>query len=87
MKRYYTLFKGRVQGVGFRYQVFMIAQRLKITGIIKNLYSGDVEMEAQGENVDKFIDEILKLKGFIRIDDYAIKEIAVKEEKEFSVKY
>lgn len=35
MKRYKIIFKGRVQGVGFRYTSKIIADKLKLTGTIK----------------------------------------------------
>ncbi|AZU62502.1 acylphosphatase [Neobacillus mesonae] len=42
-------FSGRVQKVGFRLELFTIAQRLKLTGWVKNLEDGSVEAELQGE--------------------------------------
>ena len=41
-------FYGQVQGVGFRYHSTYIAQHVGVTGWVKNLYDGRVEMEAQG---------------------------------------
>ena len=43
------LFFGRVQGVGFRYRAYYAAVQLKLSGWVRNLYDGTVEMEAQGE--------------------------------------
>ena len=40
---------GLVQGVGFRYFVQRQASRLGIRGCVRNLYDGDVEIEAEGE--------------------------------------
>ena len=42
--------KGRVQGVGFRYSAMREAQRLGINGYVKNTYSGDVELWAEGQS-------------------------------------
>ena len=69
MKTYHLIFKGRVQGVGFRYTSKMIADRLKLVGSVKNLYNGDVEVYVKGEevNIEKFIEEINNQR-FIRID-------------------
>ena len=47
MRRRY-LIGGRVQGVGFRYFAQRSAARLGITGWVRNLPDGRVEMEAQG---------------------------------------
>ncbi len=41
--------QGRVQGVGFRYFVMERAILLRLTGIVRNLRSGDVELVAEGE--------------------------------------
>jgi acylphosphatase len=46
-KRYY--FKGRVQGVGFRYQTHQIAAAFPVQGFVQNLADGRVEMHAEGE--------------------------------------
>ena len=40
--------RGRVQGVGFRYFVFQIAQEIGIAGWVKNLRDGRVEAHAEG---------------------------------------
>jgi acylphosphatase len=37
-----------VQGVGFRYEAWLIAQKLELTGFAENLPSGKVRMEIQG---------------------------------------
>ena len=46
--RKHMIIDGRVQGVGFRYHSTYIAQHVGVTGWVKNLYDGRVEMEAQG---------------------------------------
>lgn len=37
---------GRVQGVGFRYFVYRTAKRLGVSGWVKNLPNGSVELQA-----------------------------------------
>jgi acylphosphatase len=49
---------GLVQGVGFRYFVHRHATRLGITGWVCNRFSGEVELEAEGERA--MIEEIIK---------------------------
>ncbi len=44
----HVIFSGRVQGVGFRYTCHRIAIRYDLTGFVKNLPDGSVEMLAQG---------------------------------------
>ena len=41
-------FSGRVQGVGFRYTVRMVASRFAVTGFVKNLPDGRVQLVAEG---------------------------------------
>ena len=38
---------GRVQGVGFRYFTYRSAQRLGVTGWVRNREDGDVEVHAE----------------------------------------
>ena len=42
-------YSGRVQGVGFRYTVRMLAARLAVTGFVKNLPDGRVQLVAEGQ--------------------------------------
>ena len=48
----HVIFIGRVQGVGFRYTAHRIAQRHQLTGFVRNLPDGTVEMLAQGHAQD-----------------------------------
>lgn len=45
-------FTGRVQGVGFRYTTQSIAARFAVTGYVRNLPDGRVELVAEGEQVE-----------------------------------
>ena len=47
-KQLYALFSGLVQGVGFRFTVCRIAEAYSVTGFVRNLSSGDVELVAEG---------------------------------------
>jgi acylphosphatase len=44
----HIIFKGRVQGVGFRYTTHRAANRYGLTGYVKNLPNGTVEALLQG---------------------------------------
>jgi len=48
---------GMVQGVGFRYFACRLAQEYPVTGYVRNLPSGDVEIVAEGaqEAVQSFL--------------------------------
>ncbi len=43
-----VLYSGRVQGVGFRYTAKTVAAGFEITGTVKNLPDGRVELVAEG---------------------------------------
>ncbi len=44
-----VIYRGRVQGVGFRWTTCGIARRFAVDGSVRNLADGTVEMIAQGE--------------------------------------
>jgi acylphosphatase len=60
MKRLTVHFSGRVQGVGFRYTAQRMARQYPITGYVKNLSDGRVEMVVEGDDqhVDGFIEAV-----------------------------
>jgi acylphosphatase len=51
------VYKGHVQGVGFRYRTYRLAMEHPISGYVKNLPDGSVELVAQGSQaaVDTFL--------------------------------
>ncbi len=54
------IFAGRVQGVGFRFTARRAASRRQLTGFVRNLWDGTVEMFAQGrsEDIDDCIQDL-----------------------------
>jgi acylphosphatase len=48
----HIIFKGRVQGVGFRYTTRHIAAQFPVTGYVRNQPDGSVEAVIQGEEQD-----------------------------------
>lgn len=52
MERIYAIAQGQVQGVGFRYFIQTLARTLHLTGWVRNMRNGMVEMELQGEESD-----------------------------------
>lgn len=57
-KRLHIFFSGRVQGVGFRYTVKAAALGFEVTGNVRNLPDGRVELVAEGEK--KELEEFLQ---------------------------
>ena len=43
------IYKGRVQGVGFRFTAVDLASKFKVTGYVMNSHDGNVEVVAEGE--------------------------------------
>ena len=65
----HIIFSGTVQGVGFRFTAHRIANRYQLTGFVRNLPDGNVEMLAQGqpEDIDNCIQDIKEsLGGYVR---------------------
>ncbi|MHC4351822.1 MAG: acylphosphatase [Planctomycetota bacterium] len=54
----HIIFSGTVQGVGFRFTAHRMAGRHQLTGYVRNLSNGTVEMLAQGSAGD--IDDCLR---------------------------
>ena len=48
-KRLTAYFSGTVQGVGFRYTTERLAGRFPVTGFVRNLSDGRVELVVEGE--------------------------------------
>jgi len=57
MKTKQVFYEGRVQGVGFRWTTKKLAQGYDVTGAVRNLPDGRVEMLVRGEpaEVDDFL--------------------------------
>ncbi len=51
-----------MQGVGFRYTVIRLAARFPVAGTVRNLSSGAVEIDVEGDDdaVNDFIDAVLR---------------------------
>jgi len=65
----HAIFRGQVQGVGFRFTVHHIASGYRLTGFVRNLPDGTVEMLAQGtpDDIDSCISQIQdSFAGYIR---------------------
>ena len=78
-----VIFKGRVQGVGFRAWVYEQARRIDLKGSIRNLPDGTVEMQVRGlkPQLEAFI-QLIKEKGPGRIEEVVVTDISLKTSSE-----
>jgi acylphosphatase len=73
----HVLYSGHVQGVGFRYTVKSVAAGFELTGSVRNLSDGRVEMLAEGVREE--------LEGFLQaIRDSGLDHIIKKEDVSWS---
>lgn len=68
--RLHAYVSGRVQGVGFRFLAQHVARMLGLTGWVRNLYDGRVEVVAEGEReqLEQFLTELRKGPRLARIE-------------------
>lgn len=78
IRRMHFFCYGRVQGVGFRYRACRAARLLDLTGYVRNLDDGSVELEIQGEAycLSQFWVKLIE-HSFIDIERKEAKEIEV----------
>lgn len=87
IRKRYT-FRGRVQGVGFRYTAKQLANSMGLTGWVKNEYDGTVTMEIQGR--ETLINKVLvglNHNMFITIDWIDSEEIPLEKESRFEYRH
>lgn len=82
------LFAGYVQGVGFRFEVMCLAEKLGLTGWVKNLSDGRVEAEVQGSE-ERITFLITYMRSLKRLSVDSVERLPlplVLDEKDFTVK-
>ena len=79
--------KGQVQGVGFRYNARIQAEKKRLTGFITNNHDGSVYIEAEGNlaNLEKFITWCEKGSRFAKVDSVDIKKGRLKNYEKFQI--
>lgn len=80
MLRKHIVFHGWVQGVGFRYRAYHAAQQLGLSGWVRNLSDGSVEMEVQGteREIDTMV-AMIERSRYIRILKMDVRKLPVDE--------
>jgi acylphosphatase len=73
-----VFFEGTVQGIGFRYTVRHIAKGFDVTGWVRNLRDGRVEMQVDGatDEVRAFLDAIMQSELRAHIKKHETKPLA-----------
>ncbi len=69
LTRVTVLYSGHVQGVGFRYTVCRVAEDFSVTGRVRNLADGRVELVAEGapDQVEGLLSGVAAaMEGYIR---------------------
>ena len=64
-----VFFSGRVQGVGFRYTALQVAREYDVSGSVKNLSDGRVQLEVEGraDIVNAYIEALeQRMHGYVR---------------------
>jgi acylphosphatase len=88
-QNYRIVIQGNVQGVGFRFHTRKEAQKLGITGWVKNQPDGTVLIDAEGEikNLGVFVAWCHKGPALARVHDVDVTEEPVKGYENFDVRY
>ncbi len=82
-------FGGHVQGVGFRFTACEVAERFAVTGCVRNLRDGRVELVAEGspDEVARFTTAVRDaMRGYVSHEQH-IDTPATGEFAEFGVRY
>ncbi len=87
MVRWNMILTGRVQHVGLRFRAKMTAQQLGLTGWVRNLDDGNVELELQGaqEDIYRFLNTLGTLPG-IQFSIIRAKKLEPETETRFGIR-
>ena len=87
MTRRHVVFRGRVQGVGFRWFAKETADSLGLAGWVRNLRDGSVEAEVEGtpDALDAFERRMRTGNPSAEVDEIVAAASAVKNEKTFRI--
>jgi len=86
---YRIIVHGRVQGVGYRYSALNMAKHLSLSGYVKNLSSGAVQLEIEGPftAAQQMIAWCKSGPGTGYVDDVELNQREVKHYSSFEVRY
>ncbi len=89
-RRISIIVKGLVQGVSFRYFTRESALKVGVSGWVRNLSNGDVEIEAQGteDKIEIFLEDVRRGPQFSYVESTTVTDLSLSEnESGFAIKY
>jgi len=85
MRTYKALFRGKVQGLGFRPYVYRLAKAMGVTGFVANSRRG-VEILAQGAAARRFLSELTKSPPpLARVTSADVRQVSSPRHKDFRI--
>jgi acylphosphatase len=91
LRSLHLFLSGRVQGVGFRFFTIKQANRYHLTGWVRNLPDGRVEIFAEGpvNGLTMFLDDVSQGPSSARVSNVSEdwQEISARRHDNFSIKY
>jgi acylphosphatase len=77
IKRYHFVIEGRVQGVSYRMSAQIAAQKIGVTGWVRNLRGGQVEMVAEGEpaQLEQLLEWAWQGPNFAQVTDISLEKL------------
>ena len=80
--------RGQVQGVGYRYYVLREAEGRRVTGYVRNLADGSVEVVAEGsdEGLKELEDRLREGPAFSHVDSVERESIASRGDLGFHIR-
>ena len=87
MKHYKIRVEGKVQGVWFRQSTLEKAEELGLSGTVKNMPDGGVDIEAEGseENLQKLLDWCREGPEHAAVEDITYSEAEPRNYRGFSI--
>jgi acylphosphatase len=87
-RNYKIIVKGKVQGVGYRFNAQARAHQLDLTGFVKNTHDGHVLIQAEGEEerVNRFVEWCYTGPRFAEVTEVHAEETALAGYHTFEIK-
>jgi acylphosphatase len=85
---FHAVVRGQVQGVGFRYFARQRAEAHGVSGFVRNLPDGSVELHAEGaaEALDAFEADVRRGPSFGRVDEAVVTSIKTRGYQAFEIR-